>query len=1219
MIVPCLPTVGFAADNGTAEIEAVFDDIFGHWAESEIGYLYRIGLVNGVTETEFAPDEYITRAEFIAMLVRGMGLEEDKYAAEFSDVAILDDWFAGLLGAAVNAGLIENSVQAFLPDGYIKREEAAVIAARAAELLKPESGNRETAVYNDISGLSEEAQSAVAALSEAQIMEGTSEGSFEPYGSLTRAEATGVVMRLMLASNAVDSVGADVSEAAENSGFTNANNAMKTSTEYSYLRFDGIYLTSNLNTFEAEISVKGDVNLELWSNSTDTLTGTLLGTIRAEETSEYTLQTAEINKTYGCHNLYLRFTGEGEIGIKSFRIYDNTFTVKAKNYDEISGLKKSGSNITDLKYGGYVEYYGVEFGKGYDTIELEMLGAREGDLIEVWLDDAVTDLKGNNVDLRAGIIETVKGEDGSIEAIATVVKCRDTQNVILKPLTDTQGSISEIKFYNSPTAAEIHLEAEDAETGVEFEDCIDLNGGKQTKALSDGDVLKFEAVQFGDGYNYIDVRAQVNYMDPDDFVLMLGKKDGSDISTGLIGFGEDKYDEGYLEVRLDSENGKLVGVVKPNPVRGISEYDLQSGELTGAVGKHDVYIKAVGEVGWKVNWFKLKAQGYYDKAMVALEAEDCENHNGTATEPNDVERFKDNSPEQESSGRRNVKFTEKNSYIDFVVPEWFDGGEDITITVRHSIPDAFDENDFSVGQTGEMEIYVNGEKRKAVMPYDKTEKSDTLQLTSEYMYGYRESKGAPGLGFKKGTLCSEYFDDAACIIEGEVKSGDVITLKPIIDDRINFCYIDMIELEKVNEKRSKPDNFLSIEDTGAVSNDGNDDAPALRAAIEEVQANPDKWGGVWIPEGYWEMKSFLLNHIGQKAITAYVDNVNILGAGLWHSRVQVDPCIETTINNWTFEGGFNTMMWDFDCMGSSKTREWTDGYSTIMIGSNGLKYGLNFKRVRAEHWNATVWGMHTIGVISHMRIKNSWADGINVLAKLGSKTDGATVEHNLIRSTADDGIAAFSPCPPTASPYENNVEYYTVRYNSVSGIYWGSNTSFWGTEHTKFVNNLSSDPVFISGLALQSTVGPHASRGSDDVLIKNNRFVRCGGRGNNHDNGAICIVQSWKTDDYDYNTKFKDTYIEQNDFIDNPKEVLYAWGGEVSDEVLLEFGYNYIRNVGLSDPGSEKLIRYDTGTVETGTKYRKNVLESVVDLFVSSNTTNMNDDFTDNYPYNWED
>lgn len=44
-------------------------DIYGHWAEREIGIMYKLGALDGIAEDSIDPDRYITRGEFVAMLM----------------------------------------------------------------------------------------------------------------------------------------------------------------------------------------------------------------------------------------------------------------------------------------------------------------------------------------------------------------------------------------------------------------------------------------------------------------------------------------------------------------------------------------------------------------------------------------------------------------------------------------------------------------------------------------------------------------------------------------------------------------------------------------------------------------------------------------------------------------------------------------------------------------------------------------------------------------------------------------------------------------------------------------------------------------------------------------------------------------------------------------------------------------------------------------------
>ena len=54
-----------------------FDDIQGHWAETVIKECYALRLINGVSETQFAPDNNITDEQLIKILVCMLGYSEN--------------------------------------------------------------------------------------------------------------------------------------------------------------------------------------------------------------------------------------------------------------------------------------------------------------------------------------------------------------------------------------------------------------------------------------------------------------------------------------------------------------------------------------------------------------------------------------------------------------------------------------------------------------------------------------------------------------------------------------------------------------------------------------------------------------------------------------------------------------------------------------------------------------------------------------------------------------------------------------------------------------------------------------------------------------------------------------------------------------------------------------------------------------------------------------
>lgn len=110
-----------------------FADIADSDSRYAIEALAERGIINGKTDDSFEPDSTITRAEFAAIVTRGLGLPQ-KDGFMFSDVAD-SDWFFDPVNTAYSYGIVKGvSDTEFNPNGSITREEAAVMTARAASL-----------------------------------------------------------------------------------------------------------------------------------------------------------------------------------------------------------------------------------------------------------------------------------------------------------------------------------------------------------------------------------------------------------------------------------------------------------------------------------------------------------------------------------------------------------------------------------------------------------------------------------------------------------------------------------------------------------------------------------------------------------------------------------------------------------------------------------------------------------------------------------------------------------------------------------------------------------------------------------------------------------------------------------------------------------------------------------------------------------------------------
>ncbi len=125
-----------------------FPDISAHENQPAIEALAARGIINGKNDMQFDPDATMTRAEFTAIIVRGLGLSP-KGNNTFTDIPA-DAWYAGYVGTAQTYCIVNGtSSLTFSPDGSITREEAAVMISRAATLCGMNT-EMDTAAARDI-------------------------------------------------------------------------------------------------------------------------------------------------------------------------------------------------------------------------------------------------------------------------------------------------------------------------------------------------------------------------------------------------------------------------------------------------------------------------------------------------------------------------------------------------------------------------------------------------------------------------------------------------------------------------------------------------------------------------------------------------------------------------------------------------------------------------------------------------------------------------------------------------------------------------------------------------------------------------------------------------------------------------------------------------------------------------------------------------------------
>ncbi len=178
------------------ETKNKFEDIKGHWAEEYINDLCTKGIINGKSEREFAPDDNVTRGEFVSLLFRLSG-DEGVRGDLFDDVAS-DDWYSEAVCWAAEKGITTGvSDRMFAPYEKITREMAVVFIARYAKCKGIVLTEVEKITFKDEKEISDWAKVAIGELSGLGLITGKGDGLFKPLDNATRAETAKILINLI--------------------------------------------------------------------------------------------------------------------------------------------------------------------------------------------------------------------------------------------------------------------------------------------------------------------------------------------------------------------------------------------------------------------------------------------------------------------------------------------------------------------------------------------------------------------------------------------------------------------------------------------------------------------------------------------------------------------------------------------------------------------------------------------------------------------------------------------------------------------------------------------------------------------------------------------------------------------------------------------------------------------------------------------------------------
>mgnify|MGYP004717201687 CR=1 FL=1 len=168
------------------------------WFYGNVEYANKNGLFSGITDTAFAPNDNITRGMFVTVLYRAEGEPEmQNKSIPFSDVKA-DMYYANAVNWAQQNGIVNGVTETeFAPDDNITREQMAAIMFRYAQHKGKDTTQGGMAIreFSDYEAISDYALNAMTWAVNTKLITGKGENTLAPQDNATRAETAAILQR----------------------------------------------------------------------------------------------------------------------------------------------------------------------------------------------------------------------------------------------------------------------------------------------------------------------------------------------------------------------------------------------------------------------------------------------------------------------------------------------------------------------------------------------------------------------------------------------------------------------------------------------------------------------------------------------------------------------------------------------------------------------------------------------------------------------------------------------------------------------------------------------------------------------------------------------------------------------------------------------------------------------------------------------------------------
>lgn len=429
--------------------------------------------------------------------------------------------------------------------------------------------------------------------------------------------------------------------------------------------------------------------------------------------------------------------------------------------------------------------------------------------------------------------------------------------------------------------------------------------------------------------------------------------------------------------------------------------------------------------------------------------------------PSDAANATAATPALEASGRGYLSLEHTGDFLELRPRTQVNG-----LVIRYAIPDA----EHGGGERATLGLYVGTGPRRSV----------TLSSRHAWLYGDRRSS-VNGQHDEPGPAPHVFWQETRVLLDAPTEAA--IRIQRDASDAAAYYYLDVIDTERVAPPLPSPPNALSVSDCGA-RGDGKtvDTAAILQCAGKARQAGRI----LYFPAGHFVHDARIP-----------LDGLHVQGAGVWYTTLVGVPAPGRPVVFGMYLGfsldGRSASVSDLSLTGSDTSR--TDP----QIGFVGYGDDWRVERVWLSDLGVGFWVGGHHGVVSQSRVRDTYADGININNGQDKFATDIVVEHNHVRGTGDDGIAVLSHA---RSPHPT--ERVRVTENTVVAPWWGHNLDLGGGIDIQADHNYLADSVWSACLAVQQPP-EYAMSALEAAAVSDNVLDRCGGNRAGQRRGAIWL------------------------------------------------------------------------------------------------------------------